>query len=1004
MQEENKFSYRSLNQSKEKEWHFARGLNDITTAGNYAVRLYHDDLEAIGISTAECDTEHYVVAHLVVIESAATGKQQKMRTVGQTLMFTTCTNQSMKIITRICVLTPDGVVWHPWVDSKAGTDYLPTAQELNTTVGHLDNKFVYKGTDDVDIVSGGYFDTTVNDITLNLKKWGDTTGLGSARHTIAAATEAMAGVMSAEDKKKLNNAEVVAKVEWGVNSNINDYTSSGVYYITGKRSMSDDGLPIDTYPHFTARLLVVGSTENSNSITQILSLNASGKSNLFMRNCVLGDTTVWGKWSILQQNTNVGRVASLDNFTAGGVYSGIYTGGISHETFVLTVINNEAAATAAGSVRCISQFKYALDLHSNYSYKTRTGRGTEEIEWGDWVDLGAPGTVNIQDGAVTEQKLSSDVKEKIEKVKLLEENSVKDKNALLNGDTIVGMAREVYSRQGKIDTATFLKRTTAGGTSISDGVATLKQIGGNIIINKISNKPFASGTTNCISGTVTNIVLAGGAGSLSFTGYQTADNYEMSSHIYYVSAFVKAQGSGTLNFSYTNSSGVGDGSFTVQVPLNNGWEYVSCRYKSVSSSAPYYRACSFGCPNVDCDITAQIHSVLYIDLTEMFGSGYEPSKDVCDRLFSTIGVLQGGVVVAKPTGLKSIGYNQWNTNDAFECKSISDGIIIDNSSTTVAIIECIPCKTGAGENNGYIIGYGEGDDWTDEGIDVYLTPLNPLETNGDLYLQKLEKDEVYGTYIPKIKGYMLVVTPTTDKFCANFHWSGDRSATDYEPYVESFVELPVIPEISEWGLAGMSVSGTPVQDIIDLEKNCYTKSIGCIDLGSKVGGIVGNIYHISVPTASKGKMGVIPNLLCANYKTVLRNGMDTLGVNTISINDNSSTVTIYDSSCTTADEYAAKLNGVMLYYELAEPEEYQIVTKAASNYIGSDYGIEEFTGSSVPLVANILFYLRSLVSETRNFLDRLMAGFGVSDVTVVADRIIAAVQSHDAADKEAVTE
>ena len=413
MQEENKFSYRSLNQSKEKEWHFARGLNDITTAGNYAVRLYHDDLEAIGISTAECDTEHYVVAHLVVIESAATGKQQKMRTIGQTLMFTTCTNQSMKIITRICVLTPDGVVWHPWVDSKAGTDYLPTAQELNTTAGHLDNKFVYKGTDDVDIVSGGYFDKTVNDITLNLKKWGDTTGLGRARHTIAAATEATAGVMSAEDKKKLNKAEVVTKVEWGVNSNINDYTSAGVYYITGKRSMSDDGLPIDNYPYFTAKLLVVGSTANNNSITQILSLNASGESNLFMRTCVLGDTTVWGKWSMLQQNTNVGRVASLDNFTAGGVYSGIYTGGTLHETFVLTVINNEAAATAAGSVRCISQFKYALDLDSNYSYKTRTGRGTEEIEWGDWAEVGAPGTVNIQDGAVTEQKLSSDVKVKV---------------------------------------------------------------------------------------------------------------------------------------------------------------------------------------------------------------------------------------------------------------------------------------------------------------------------------------------------------------------------------------------------------------------------------------------------------------------------------------------------------------------------------------------------------------------------------------------------------------
>ena len=81
----------------------------------------------------------------------------------------------------------------------------------------------------------------------------------------------------------------------------------------------------------------------------------------------------------------------------------------------------------------------------------------------------------------------------------------------------------------------------------------------------------------------------------------------------------------------------------------------------------------------------------------------------------------------------------------------------------------------------------------------------------------------------------------------------------------------------------------------------------------------------------------------------------------------------------------------MLYYELAEPEEYPIVTKTAPNYIGSDYGVEEFVGSKVPLAANILFYMRSLVSETRNFLDRLMAGLGVSDATTAADKIVASI-------------
>ena len=70
------------------------------------------------------------------------------------------------------------------------------------------------------------------------------------------------------------------------------------------------------------------------------------------------------------------------------------------------------------------------------------------------------------------------------------------------------------------------------------------------------------------------------------------------------------------------------------------------------------------------------------------------------------------------------------------------------------------------------------------------------------------------------------------------------------------------------------------------------------------------------------------------------------------------------------------------------------MTKSAPNYIGSDYGVEEFEGSQIPLSANILFYMRSLVSETRNFLDRLMGALG-SDVTTVADKIIAAVASHE---------
>jgi hypothetical protein len=275
-------------------------------------------------------------------------------------------------------------------------------------------------------------------------------------------------------------------------------------------------------------------------------------------------------------------------------------------------------------------------------------------------------------------------------------------------------------------------------------------------------------------------------------------------------------------------------------------------------------------------------------------------------MFGTMDALSLGLTVAKPAGLKSIGYNQWNPANVITGKTIADNTVVDGDKF-IAYVVCLPCKIGTGENNGYVIGYGEGENWSDEGIEVYLTPLNPLEVESELYMHKLQKNSTYGTYIPKIKGYLLVVTPITNKLCAHFHWSGDRAKSDYEEYIESNVAIPAIPQMSEWGLAGMYINGEFVQDVIDLENNRYIKRIG------------------------KNAEG---------------------------------------------------------FYLLEMQEVYPIVTKNAPNYIGGDYGTEQFDGSKVPLIANILFYMRSLVSETRNFLDRLMTGLGVSDVTSAADKLI----------------
>ena len=217
-------------------------------------------------------------------------------------------------------------------------------------------------------------------------------------------------------------------VEWDSASCIDSFVTAGVYNITGERLNASDGLPIEnSAPGHTisARLTVLNSSitgtgdTDDKCITQILTLSnrTGGDGDVYIRTGRAHSTNVlaggsgWEPWGKLQQNIEVGQVTSLNNFIGNGIYSGVYTNGSSFfETFVMVVINNYAVAGATGQVRSISQFKYALNVDGSFSYKTRTGRGGSSIEWGSWVDLGAATTTDIQDGAITAQKLSSEIR------------------------------------------------------------------------------------------------------------------------------------------------------------------------------------------------------------------------------------------------------------------------------------------------------------------------------------------------------------------------------------------------------------------------------------------------------------------------------------------------------------------------------------------------------------------------------------------------------------------
>ena len=223
------------------------------------------------------------------------------------------------------------------------------------------------------------------------------------------------------------------KVDWDASSCVDTFITAGIYNISGERLNVKDGLPIaNSNPGHTikARLVVLDSSISGSGdtddkcITQILTLSnrTGGDGDVYIRTGRAHSTNVlaggsgWEPWGKLQQNIEVGQVTSLDGYIDNGMYSGVYTDGSSFfQTFVMVVINNNAVSGKTGNVCSVSQFKYALNVDSTFSCKTRTGHGSTGISWGEWVDLGAATTTDIQDNSITAQKLSTALQEQINK-------------------------------------------------------------------------------------------------------------------------------------------------------------------------------------------------------------------------------------------------------------------------------------------------------------------------------------------------------------------------------------------------------------------------------------------------------------------------------------------------------------------------------------------------------------------------------------------------------------
>lgn len=312
------------------------------------------------------------------------------------------------------------------------------------------------------------------------------------------------------------------------------------------------------------------------------------------------------------------------------------------------------------------------------------------------------------------------------------------------------------------------------------------------------------------------------------------------------------------------------------------------------------------------------------DLTQMFGAGNEPTTIEEFEARKPLGVTneynEGTIVSFQGGDIKSVGFNAFDGSKA---------------------------KVVGGQ------AYYLGGTYTSIGF--------TKEVDGELTNITVPSDKIY---TPSENGYIYA---QGTNICIHLVHSGYRNG-DYEPYVEDIHPLPDIKSIKDnngdvlfpYGL----LSAGSVYDEITTTK--AIKRVGVVDMGTQSWT---KIKDISRFTAQIKDMIISPGTLKANVLTPLYI-TTTLNVNKEGLDKSiayaSGYISIVDNAYTDANSFKQAMQGVLLYYELAEPIEVDLPEPLNMTYEAWDFGTEELISTDVttPLNADIV-YLFNAVDRIR---------------------------------------
>ena len=458
----------------------------------------------------------------------------------------------------------------------------------------------------------------------------------------------------------------------------------------------------------------------------------------------------------------------------------------------------------------------------------------------------------------------------------------------------VGMSDNLVGR-GDVQDAQINFRPSAGADNITDGAARIERIKGNSVVwNQLATKSNVSIEQN----------NSANESAQSFNIYDCAE-YLVKYRWYYIDV-VKNNVSGVEIIRYGNITS-SDASVLISGKV------VQCIANSFKPSISY----TVGANTTS---TGTITPII-IDLTQMFGAGNEPTsyEEYLQRkpmnIEDEFAYNEGELIDMKVDSLISTSDNAYDYTK--EYARVMGGHTYDCSYGT-AFVEKVYFSTNK---------------------DNIVAEENAMTSEN-------------GKYVFPSDGYAVPYTTDGDvrEYCVCLQHTYTKP---HPPYQQDVKDLSFIGEAFP---EGMRSAGSAYDEI---RYNATTKKwekvtrIGAIDLGSLTyRSSDNNVYYASIADCKYRFQGIT-----TPYIATTKALGDLLDKEWTSQPGVGTFIWLKDSNYTTAAEFKASLNGVMLYYELAEP----IVTEIEGSenwnldYIAWDFGTEEAIASvpSAPFRADI---------------------------------------------------